>query len=121
MAIEWFSSNDKIGTASFYSSNITLNTIASVPFGNTSNIQVGLDDKSNVVIKPVSEEKVQSGELNASAIYQISIKKTYARISSVSLMKKISKALDIVLDDKPVKYDATWDVTKNILVIHTGK
>ena len=115
MAIEWFSSETKNGAASFYSSNITLNTIASVPFEKANRIQVGLDDKNNVVIKPVSEE------INENAIYQISIKKTYARISSVSLMKKISKELNIVLDDKPVKYDATWDVTKSILVIHTGK
>lgn len=114
MAIEWFSSETKNGAASFYSSNITLNTIASVPFEKANRIQVGLDDKNNVVIKPVSEE------INENAIYQISIKKTYARISSVSLMKKISEALNIVLDDKPVKYGATWDETKNILTIHTG-
>ena len=121
MAIEWFSSEAKSGAASFYSTNITLNTIASVPFEYAYRIQVGLDDKKNVVIQPVSKEKVQSGDLDEYAIYQICIKKTYARISSVSLMKKISKALNIVLDDKPVKYDTTWDGTENILTIHTGK
>ena len=72
MAIEWFSSETKNGAASFYSSNITLNTIASVPFEKANRIQVGLDDQNNVVIKPVSEE------INEKAIYQISIKKTYA-------------------------------------------
>ncbi len=121
MAIQWFSSDDKIGAASFYSTNITLNTIASVPFEYAYLIQVGIDDKKNVVIQPVSKEKVQSGELDEYAIYQISIKKTYARISSVSLMKKISKALNIVLDEKAIKYDTTWDGISNILTIHTSK
>lgn len=121
MAIEWFGSNDKIGTASFYSGNITLNTIASVPFEFARRVQVGLDDKKNVVIKPLSKEKVQNGELNEHAIYRISITKTYARISSVSLMKKISEALNIVLDKKPVKYETTWDEIENILTVHTSK
>ena len=37
------------------------------------------------------------------------------------LMKKISKALGVILDDKPVKYGTTWDVKENILIVHTGK
>ena len=121
MAIEWFSSEAKSGAASFYSTNITLNTIASVPLESAYRIQVGLDESKNVVIQPVSKERMRDGDLNGYAIYQISIKKTYARISSTDLMKKISKALNIVLDEKAIKYDTTWDGISNILTIHTSK
>ena len=121
MAIEWFSSEAKSGAASFYSTNITLNTIASVPLESAYRIQVGLDESKNVVIQPVSKERMRDGDLNGYAIYQISIKKTYARISSTDLMKKISKALGVILDDKPVKYGTTWDVKESILIVHTGK
>ena len=121
MAIQWFSSEEKIGTASFYSSNITLNTIASVPFEFAYRIQVGMDEKRNIVIAPLSKEKVESGDLDEYNIQQISIRKTYSRISSTTLMKKISEALNIALSEKPVKFDTTWDEVENILTIHTGK
>lgn len=120
MAIEWFSSDAKNGAASFYSTNITLNTIASVPLESAYRIQVGLDENKNVVIQPVSKERMRDGDINGYAIYQISIKKTYARISSVDLMRKVAKALGIVLDEKPIKYGTTWDVKENILTIHTS-
>lgn len=120
MAIEWFSSDAKNGAASFYSTNITLNTIASVPLESAYRIQVGLDENKNVVIQPVSKERMRDGDINGYAIYQISIKKTYARISSTDLMRKVAKALGIVLDEKPIKYGTTWDVKENILTIHTS-
>ncbi len=121
MEIQWFSSEEKIGTASFYNTNITLNTIASVPFEYAYRIQVGLDVNKNVVIRPLTKEKVQSGDLDEYAIYQISVKKTYARISSTGLMKKISEALKIELSDKPVKFSTSWDDAENILTIHINK
>ena len=70
MAIEWFSSDAKNGAASFYSTNITLNTIASVPLESAYRIQVGLDENRNVVIQPLSKEQMRDGDLNGYAIYQ---------------------------------------------------
>jgi hypothetical protein len=119
MPIQWFSSKEKIGSVSFYSTNMTLNTIASVPFEFAYRVQVGMDEKGNIVIRPLTKEKVESGDLDEYTIQQISLKKTYSRISSTSLMKKISEALKIELSDKPVKFDTTWDEVENILTIHT--
>lgn len=121
MQIQWFSSKEKLGSASFYSTNITLNTIASVPFEYAYRVQVGMDENRNVVIRPLTKEKVQSGDLDEYTIQQISLKKTYSRISSTMLMKKISEALNITLSDKPVKFETTWDEVENILTIHTSK
>lgn len=121
MQIQWFSSKEKLGSASFYSTNITLNTIASVPFEYAYRVQVGMDENGNVVIRPLTKEKVQSGDLDEYTIQQISLKKTYSRISSTMLMKKISEALNIALSEKPVKFETTWDEVENILTIHTSK
>ena len=121
MAIQWFSSKEKTGTASLYSTNITLNTIASVPFEYAYRIQVGMDEKGNIVIRPLTKEKVESGELDEYTIQHISVKKTYSRISSTTLMKRISEALNVTLDDRPLRFDTTWDEVENILTVHTNK
>jgi hypothetical protein len=122
MAIQWFSTKDKRGTASFYSTNITLNTIASVPFEYAYRVQVGIDDKGNVVIQPLSKDRVTRGDLDEYAIQQISVRKTYSRISSTPLMTLIAEALEVEFSaDKPMKFVTTRDDKENILTIHTGK
>ncbi len=120
MPIQWFSTKEKTGSASFYSTNITLNTIATVPFEYAYRVQVGVDEKGNIVIQPLSKERVLRGDLDEYAIQQIAIKKTYSRISSTTLMKRISEALNIELSDKPMKFETTWNEVENILTIHTG-
>lgn len=121
MAIKWFSAKEKVGTASFYATNITLNTIASVPFQYAYRVQVGIDDDSNIVIEPLSKERVIRGDLDEYAIQKISIRSTYSRISSTSLMTRISEALDIELGDTPLKYETRWDEKENILTILINK
>ena len=121
MGITWFSAKERNGTASFYGTNITLNTIASVPFEYAYKVQVGMDDDRNVVIQPLSKDRVIRGDLDEYAIQSISIKKTYSRISSTMLMKKIAQALNIELSDNPIKYETTWDDKENILTVLTSK
>lgn len=121
MNIKWFSSKEKIGSASFYNTNITLNTIASVPFEYAYRVQVGLDEKNNIVIQPLPKDKVMRGDLDEYTIYQIAIKKTYSRISSTSLMKKISEAIGIEFSNEPTKFDTIWDDNENVLIIKTEK
>ena len=121
MNIKWFSSKEKIGSASFYNTNITLNTIASVPFEYAYRVQVGVDEKNNVVIQPLPKDKVMRGDLDEYTIYQIAIKKTYSRISSTSLMKKIAEALGIELSNEPTKFETYWNEDENVLIIKTEK
>ncbi len=121
MNIKWFSSKEKIGSASFYNTNITLNTIASVPFEYAYRVQVGLDEKNNIVIQPLPKDKVMRGDLDEYTIYQIAIKKTYSRISSTSLMKKISEAIGIEFSSEPTKFETIWDDNENVLIIKTEK
>ena len=119
--IKWFSSKEKIGSASFYNTNITLNTIASIPFEYAYRVQVGIDEKNNVVIQPLPKDKVMRGDLDEYTIYQIAIKKTYSRISSTSLMKKIGEALGIEFSNEPTKFETYWEENENVLIIKTEK
>ena len=80
MGITWFSLKEKTGTASFYATNITLNTIASVPFEYAYRVQVGMDEKGNIVIQPLSKDRVIRGDLDEYAIQTIAVKKTYSHM-----------------------------------------
>ena len=121
MAITWFSAKERNGTASFYSTNITLNKIASVPFEYAYRVQVGIDDHNNIVIQPLSKERVLRGDLDEYAIQTIALKATYSRISSTLLMKRIASALNIELSDTPLKFPTEWNEKDNILTILINK
>ena len=121
MGITWFTVKEKVGTASFYKTNITLNTVATIPFEYAYRVQVGMNDEGNIVIQPLSKERVIRGDLDEYAIQSIAIKKTYSRISSTSLMKNIGEALNIELSDNPVKFETSWDEKENILTINVKK
>ena len=98
-----------------------MNTIASVPFEYAYRVQVGMDEKGNIVIQPLSKDRVIRGDLDEYAIQTIAVKKTYSRISSTSLMKHIGEALGMTFSDTPMKFETSWDDKENILTIKTGK
>lgn len=121
MGITWLNAKEREGVASFYSTNITLNTVASVPFEYAYRVQVGIDDQDNVVIQPLSKDRVERGDLDEYAIQKIAIKKSYSRISSTDIMKRIAQKLNITLDETPQRFKTKWDDKENILHIYTGK
>lgn len=121
MGITWFTVKEKVGTASFYKTNITLNTVATIPFEYAYRVQVGMNDDGNIVIQPLSKERVIRGDLDEYAIQNIAIKKTYSRISSTPLMKSIAETLGIKLSETPVKFETSWDEKENILTINIKK
>lgn len=120
MEIKWFNAKERFGSASLYLTNITLNTVAAVPFEYAYRVQVGIDDKRNVLIHMLSKDNVLRGDLDEYSLLKISVKNTYARISSTEIMKRISDETKIVLSNKPIKYNTSWDDTTNILTIFTG-
>ena len=121
MGITWFSAKERLGQASFYDSNITLNIIASVPFDVAYRVQVGIDDDKNIIIEPISKDRVVRGDLDEYSLLTIQMKKSYSRINSTSLMKNIASSLGIELSKTPIKFDTKWDDDNNQLIILTGK
>lgn len=120
MGIKWLNIRDKEGSASFYSTNITLNTVASTPFEYAYRVQIGIDDDNNVIIQPLSKEKVLRGDLDEYALLKIAVKKTYSRISNTEIMKRIGEHLNLDYSNGPIKFKTTWDDNENMLIIYTG-
>ena len=119
--IKWFNVKDRNGVASFYANNITLNTTAMYPLDTAYKVQVGMDDKNNVVIQPLTKEVVESGVLDECCLVKIEFHKSFARISSVQLLKQISEVLRIPFSNKPTQFETTWDSVENVLTIKTGE
>ena len=116
--IKWFNVKDRTGVASLYPNNITLNTAAMSPLDFAYRVQVGLDDKDNIIIKPLSREVVESGVLDECCLLKLEIHKSFARISSALLLKQISEALGLTLTKSPIQFPTNWDSVENILIVN---
>jgi len=117
MPIQWFEAKEREGQASLTSHYITLNTVASVPFQLAYKVQVGLDEKGNIVIEPLSKERVDRGDLDEYALQDISLKKSYSRISSVSLLRHIAETTGLTLNETVHSYKTWWNERENMLII----
>ena len=115
--IKWFNVKAKNGVASLYSNNITLNTTAMYPFEDAYKVQVGLDDNGNIVIQPLIKAVVESGDLDESCLLKLERNKSFARISSTTLMKQIGEVLKLNLSKVPVQFETSWDPEANVLTI----
>ena len=115
--IKWFNVKAKNGVASLYSNSITLNTTAMYPFEIAHKVQVGMSDEGNIVIQPLTKAFIETGDLDESCLLKIERHKSFARISSVALMKQIGEALNIALSSTPIQYETSWDSEENILTI----
>lgn len=115
--IKWFNVKAKNGVASLYSNNITLNTTAMYPFEDAYKVQVGLDDNGNIVVQSLTKAVVESGDLDESCLLKLERNKSFARISSTSLMKQIGEALNLNLSKVPVQFETSWDPEANVLTI----
>ena len=120
--MEFFDHDILNGYVSIYQRQITFNSKLLKYFEDCLKVRVGFEvENRKIYVFLLDADHVKSGEIKESSLLSVKTSKTYARISSTNLMRQISKALNIVFDDKPVKYETTWDDNQNILVIHTGK
>lgn len=119
--IKWFNVKPRNGVATLYDNNITLNTTAMDPFDIAYKVQVGLSEEGNIIVKPLTKAFVESGELDENSLLKIEMRKSFARIASVSLMKQIGEALNIKLSKSPIQYETSWDSVENILTIDISR
>ena len=115
--IKWFNVKAKNGVASLYSNNITLNTTAMYPFEDAYKVQVGLDDNNNIVIQPLIKSVVESGDLDESCLLKLERNKSFARISSTTLMKQFGEVIGETLSKTPIQYETSWVSEANVLTI----
>ena len=119
--IKWFNVKDRHGVASLYANNITLNVAAMSPLDFAYRVQVGMDDKGNVIVKPLTKDVVESGTLDECCLLKLEIHKSFARIASAQLMRHIQDELKLELSKTPIKLETSWDNEENVLVIHVKK
>ncbi len=120
--IHWINEKEKVGAATLYSTNLTLNAIASIPFELAYKVQVGIDgDSGEVLVKPLSKERVDRGDLPKGTLYDIALKKSYSRISATGLMSTIAEELGITLGKEPFKCQTRYDNSNGYLVISVKK
>ena len=117
--IKWFNVKDRNGVASLYNNNITLNTAAMSPLDFAYKVQVGIDDKQNIIIKPLSRDVVESGMLDECCLLNLEFHTSFARISSTQLLKQIAEELKLTLSKTPTQFVTRWDSVENILIIDT--
>lgn len=118
--VKWLNVKQKTGIATLYSNNITLNTTAMYPFEEAYKVQVGVNDDGNIVIQPLSKAVVESGDLDESCLLKIERQSSFARISSVALMKQIGEIIGKNLNKKPLRFETSWDSKENILTINVN-
>ena len=122
MNINWFSKIDKSSFATIYKTNITINKVASLLIEDAYKCQIGLDKESKAIyIKPISKQKYDSNTLDEDSLFNLSVSKTYCRISStdfVNLVSTITK-IDYTLGKK--KYSCSYLKDENMLKIDLTK
>ena len=121
MKITWFDAKERQGQASLTTSYITLNAVASIPFELAYKVQVGVDEGGNVVVAPLSKERVLRGDLDEYQLQAIALKKSYARICNRELMRQIAQEAKLELSDQAQSFETEWNEGENWLLVKTGK
>ncbi len=121
MKITWFNLKLAEGQASLNENSITLNKIAMSPFEGAYRVKVGMDEKNNIIIQPLSKDYISHMNLNENDYLGIQITKSYARINSKELMSLVSSCLKLNLGKEAIKYPTKYNENEDHLVILTGK
>lgn len=121
MEITWFNLKLAEGQASLNENSITLNKTAMSPFEGAYRVKVGIDEKNNIIIEPLSKDFISHMDLNENDFLGIQITKSYARINSKELMNLVSSCLKLNLGKEVIKFPTKYIEDEDHLVILTGK
>lgn len=121
MEINWFNLKLAEGQASLNQNSITLNKTAMSPFEGAYRVKVGIDEKNNIIIEPLSKDFISHMDLNENDFLGIQITKSYARINSKELMNLVSSCLKLNLGKEVIKFPTKYIEDEDHLIILTGK
>lgn len=119
MEFEWSTSEVNKKTVTIYSTNLTLNKAACRHFENVGYVLLGLDRKNHLLaIKPVTKEQVDDEIYPEDQLHRISIGKSYGRVSNKNFIDNLASLYHLELENNQCKkYDATFDVVHQILLV----
>ena len=120
--LEFFDSDDKLGTVTFYDRHLLLNSKLIKYFIDAYKVRIGLDkDLKEVYIFPIDKDYALSGELKESSLLSISVSKSYVRIASKQLIEYLSNSFNLTINKgESIQFKAYYDENKKCLTIDMG-
>lgn len=106
--IHWYQEESK-GYVALYATNLTLNMQAKAPFDDIPYARVGVNEKGELLIVPVSAGEVDRYRAQGITLFAVSSKKSYARISSTPLVRFVAEKMNLDLGNAPVKLSCHYD------------
>src|SRR5574344_155566 len=123
MSIIWLNKKQKDGVATINLSSITLNKTALLPLEVANKVMVGINkEEKEIVIKPIDFNKASRGDLDIETLYKITVKSSYARITSKEIISIICDDFNLSFKDgEAKKYKTMWNEKDNVLLIKIDK
>lgn len=119
MSIIWFNDQNKVGVATLYNNNITLNKVCCTYLDDTYSVMLGLDySNKKVIIRPLNKEQATRGDINVGNQYKITIRPSYSRISNTEFIKEIQKVIgESDLKTIPRKFSTSFNTSEHFMEI----
>ena len=115
---KWFNEKPKEVVVTMASGHITLNKQGSTFFEHAYNVLLGVNEKENqIAIKPLNKDEAMSQQYPDNKKYKITVRASYARITSKAFMEEIMSLSGHNFGEKPMKFPANWNNIDQMLII----
>ncbi len=120
--LKFYDADDVKGSVSIYESHITFNKAMLNYMKEAYRVRIGLDeDGKKAYIFMYNKDQALSGEFKETSLLKLSLSKTYARISSRSVVDYVLSSFDLQLPESGfLKFNATYDDSRKAIVISLG-
>ena len=120
--LKFYDADDVKGSVSIYESHITFNKAMLNYMKEAYRVRIGLDeDGEKAYIFMYNKDQALSGEFKETSLLKLSLSKTYARISSRSVVDYVLSSFDLQLPESGfLKFNATYDDSRKAIVISLG-
>lgn len=120
--LKFYDADDIKGSVSIYESHITFNKAMLNYMKEAYRVRIGLDeDGKKAYIFMYNKDQALSGEFKETSLLKLSLSKTYARISSRSVVDYVLSSFDLQLPESGfLKFNATYDDSRKAIVISLG-
>lgn len=115
--IEWIDLHPKDLQATMNKNCLTFNSACLPLLQRAYRVRVGIDE-GKLVIYPISKERFDQGDLDERSLFEVKLKKSYARLCSTSLLSELAKRLSLDLST-PKRYPVDGGPDNEYLLIHT--
>lgn len=120
--LEFYDSDDKAGTVTFYDRHLLLNSKFIKYCEDTYKVRVGIDKETKeVYIFLLDKDHALSGEIKESSMLPISVSKSYVRVASKQLIDYITKSFNLIINKgQSAQFIARYDDKKKCVIVDMG-